>query len=223
MKKRERDEFDREEIENNISKKKDTKKQEEMKKFSKILNQLLQESCLEQQQFVNVLGISPSALSTYLQGTRMAGLNTLEKMAENLGITVDYLLGKDECCLKNAQHIKNAIGIAEDATENLYSLSHNIEEVENLDFTQPLSNVYEEQLELLSRLIADKRNLPSFLNCVRDYVEKKQEIIKLEKENEKDIFVNTRIETLERDLGHTKVDIQTFLYKSLDRIAKKMN
>ena len=147
----------------------------------------------------------------------------LEVIAKKLDVSVNHLLGIDECKKISAQQVHNMLGLNEYAMEHLYSLKHNIEEVNSLDDEEPISNVFEKQLETLSWLIADKRNLIYVLNSIRNCIDKEKELVVLEKAaDEKDIFNKENIESLTRDIVHIKAEIEEHLYRSLDYIVKKL-
>ena len=147
----------------------------------------------------------------------------LEIIAKKLDVSVNHLLGIDECKKISAQQVHNMLGLNEYAMEHLYSLKHNIAEVKSLDDEEPISNVFEKQLETLSWLIADKRNLIYILNTIRKCIDIKKEIAILENATvEKDKFEEERIESLTKDIVHIKAEIEEYLYKSFDYIVNKL-
>ena len=51
---------------------------------------------LNQQDVANYLGISQPAYANYERGARQADYETLKKLSDYFGVSVDYLLGKEE-------------------------------------------------------------------------------------------------------------------------------
>lgn len=205
-----------EEINNNA-------KTEEVKIFAKNFNKLLEEKEYTNKNFAEKDIISESSISNYRRGKTMPDNKMLEVIAKKLDVSVNHLLGIDECKRISAQQVYNMIGLNEYAVEHLYSLKHNIEEVKEIETDAPVSNRFKKQLETLNLLIADKRNLIYFLNTVGRYIDKKQELLKLkEKTDEKDIFKENQIESLAKDIVHIKAEIQEYLYMSLDYIVDKL-
>lgn len=198
-------------------------KNEYIKKFAKIFNKLLEDKDYTNKQFASDASISPASISNYRSGKTMPTADILILISQTLNVSVTYLLGIDECKKISSQQIYNMLGLDEYAMEQLYSLKHNLPEVKSLDDEEPISNVFEKQLETLSWLIADKRNLIYILNSIRNCIDKKQELAMLENAtDEKGIFEKERVECLTRDIIHIKSEIQEYLYKSLDYIVTKL-
>ena len=205
-----------EEINNNA-------KTEEVKIFAKNFNKLLEEKEYTNKSFAEKGVISESSISNYRKGKTMPDSKMLEIIAKKLDVSVNHLLGIDECKKVTAQQIYNMLGLNEYAIEHLYSLKHDIEEVKEIETDAPVSNRFEKQLETLNLLIADKRNLIYILNTVGIYINKKQELLKLKEETDgKDVFERNQIESLARDIVHIKAEIQEYLYMSLDYIVDKL-
>ena len=205
-----------EEINNNA-------KTEEVKIFAKNFNKLLEEKEYTNKSFAEKGVISESSISNYRKGKTMPDSKMLEIIAKKLDVSVNHLLGIDECKKVTAQQIYNMLGLNEYAIEHLYSLKHDIEEVKEIETDAPVSNRFEKQLETLNLLIADKRNLIYILNTVGIYINKKQELLKLKEETDgKDVFERNKIESLARDIVHIKAEIQEYLYMSLDYIVDKL-
>ncbi len=205
-----------EEINNNA-------KTEEVKAFAKKFNKLLEEKEYTNKSFAEKDIISESSISNYRRGKTMPDSKMLEVIAKKLDVSVNHLLGIDECKKVTAQQVYNMLGLNEYAVEHLYSLKHDIEEVREIENDAPVSNRFKKQLETLNLLIADKRNLIYILNTVGRYIDKKQELLKLkEKTDEKDFFEEKQIESLAKDIVHIKAEIQEYLYMSLDYIVDKL-
>lgn len=202
---------------------KNNAKTEEVKVFANNFNKLLEEKDFTNKNFAEKGIISESSISNYRKGKTMPDNKMLEVIAKKLDVSVNHLLGIDECKKISAQQVHNMLGLNEYAMEHLYSLKHNIAEVKSLDDEEPISNVFEKQLETLSWLIADKRNLIYILNTIRKCIDIKKEIAILENATvEKDKFIEERIESLTKDIVHIKAEIEEYLYKSFDYIVNKL-
>ena len=64
-------------------------------KFGKILRELRQENALSQRALGDYLSMSNQTVSFWETGSREPDLDTLVKLAEFFGVSVDYLLGRD--------------------------------------------------------------------------------------------------------------------------------
>lgn len=198
-------------------------KNEYIKKFAKNFNKLLEDKGLTNKQFASDARISPASISNYRSGKTMPTADILILISQALDVSVTYLLGIDECKKYSAEQVHNMLGLDEFAIEHLYSLRHNIPEFKELDNDEPISNVFEKQLKMLSLLIADKRNLIYILNTCNRYIETKQELMELKRETvAQDIFRKTKIEDLTQKVIHIRAEIQEYLYSSLDYITDKL-
>lgn len=63
--------------------------------FGKKLKSLRKNKGISQTEFGNILGLATSTVSGYEKGNRMPDLNTLNKIADYFGVSVDYLLDRD--------------------------------------------------------------------------------------------------------------------------------
>lgn len=85
--------------------------------FAIKLNELLKEKEIDQDKFAKALNISVGSLSNYRNGIREPSLTVLEKIAKELKVSSDYLLGIAE--LKsteaNYKNIYEIIGLTDDA------------------------------------------------------------------------------------------------------------
>lgn len=198
-------------------------KNEYIKKFANNFNKLLEDKGLTNKQFASDASISPASISNYRSGKTMPTADILILISQALDVSVTYLLGIDECKKYSAEQVHNMLGLDEFAMEHLYSLRHDIQEVKELDNDEPISDVYEKQLKMLSLLIADKRNLIYILNTCNRYIKIKQELMELKgKTVSQDIFKKTNIDDLTREVVHIRAEIQEHLYSSLDYIIDKL-
>ena len=189
--------------------------------FSRRLTQELRARDISKTSFAHDLNIGKSTLTAYTTGTSLPGLETLEKIAEKLQVSTNFLLGKTPAKTITGEQIHFMLGLDEYAMENLYCLHHDCTECEGLEVVRPISNAYQNQLRILNSIIADKRNLLSLLRKIEQYIKIKEKIIAIEKNNENIRSTNEEIEKLEMELVDMKKYIEHFLYKSLDEVAMK--
>lgn len=195
---------------------------EDIKKFARTFNKLLKEKGISNRSFARSTDISPSSVINYRRGITMPNNDILKIISKYFDISVNHLLGIDECKKVTAQQVYNMLGLNEYAMEHLYSLNHDIEEVKEMEIDAPVSDTFKKQLETLSLLIADKRNLIYILNAIGRYFKKKQELLKLKEETDEKGLIKEQIESLARDIVHIKAEIQEYLYMSLDYIVDKL-
>lgn len=177
------------------------------------------EKNMKQEELAEKLHIKRDLLSRYENNSRTIPPDILRNISKILNVSTDYLLGLSEYIKYPAEEIHKMLGLSENAMENLYSLQHECEEVEDLNDEKEISETFRRQLNALNLLLSDKRNLPSILNGVIYYIEKKKEIAELEKNDEHDFLTNYNIEHLEIEAIELKARIELFLYKSLDKIT----
>jgi len=197
--------------------------------FALTFNQLLFDKDYTQEEFYIATNekVSPTSISNYRSGKSMPKIDMLEIMADTLGVSVNFLKGKSEYPKYSSERINNILGMEPYAMEHLYCLRHDIPECEDLDNDLPTSDVYKKQLETLSLLISDKKNLLHILQFIREYIDKKQEIKELETEQETEtsdeepFSKKEKIKELKMELVPIKSYIEHFLYMSLDDISNK--
>lgn len=85
--------------------------------FAIRLNELLKEKEIDQDKFASMLDISVGAISNYRKGIREPSLTVLEKMAKELKVSIDYLVGNAD--LKstdiNYKIVQKVTGFTDDA------------------------------------------------------------------------------------------------------------
>ena len=59
------------------------------------IRQKIRSAGMKQAEFAKKLEISPSRLSNYITGARLPDIFVLRRIAEELGLTVDFLCGND--------------------------------------------------------------------------------------------------------------------------------
>lgn len=67
------------------------------------LRQLLAVKNLKQKEFAKKIGVTESIMSFYLNGDKQPKGYVLKRMAKELNVSVDYLLGADEVGFSTAQ------------------------------------------------------------------------------------------------------------------------
>lgn len=110
------------EIEENIKKLQGGMKENKARyDFAIRLNDLLKEKDIDQNKFAEDIGIGVGTLSNYRKGIREPSLTVLEKMAKELKVSSDYLLGNID--LKSTEsdykNIYEIIGLTDDAVSVL--------------------------------------------------------------------------------------------------------
>lgn len=59
------------------------------------IRSLIVERGVEQQEFARAIGITPSALTNYLTGTRKFPVERIPQVADYFGVSIDYIYGRD--------------------------------------------------------------------------------------------------------------------------------
>lgn len=177
------------------------------------------EKNMKQEELAKKLNIKRDLLSRYENNSRAIPPDVLRDISKILNVSADYLLGLSDYIKYPAEEIHKMLGLSENAMENLYSLQHECEEVEDLNDEMKISETFRRQLNTLNLMLSDKRNLPSILNGAMNYIEKKKKIAELEETDERDFLTNYNIEHLEIEAIELKAHIEHFLYKSLDKIT----
>lgn len=70
--------------------------------FKNNLRKLREEKKLTQSELAKILGLSDGSIGNYEQGSREPRNETLKKMSEFFGVSIDYLLGFDK--IKEGNH-----------------------------------------------------------------------------------------------------------------------
>lgn len=64
--------------------------------FIEILQDILRNNGFTQTQLAQIIGVKQSQVSEWLKGKAKPGYDTLKAMAQNLGVSSDYLLGLED-------------------------------------------------------------------------------------------------------------------------------
>ena len=184
---REFDNWDDDDLRSNIFEKYGYFNQEQYE-FSKRLKMIIINGNYKGKEFATYVGLSASVISLYASGKRIPRTNELQIMANKLGVSTDYLLGKTDCLTFSAQEINKIIGLSENAMKTLAMLNHNIEEIQDLMDPMEVSNVHKNKLDIFSSFIADISNFSMFLTQIESYVRTKQKINETNNDKEKEFL-----------------------------------
>ena len=125
--------------------------------------QLRKEQNMTQQELANILEVSREAVSMWEIGLRQPNLDTLQKLADFFGCSVDYLLGRTSQCTSNTNPIGRRIAqlrkkrnITQEELANILEVSREAVSMWEIGLRQP-------NLDTLQKL-AD------FFGCSVDYL-----------------------------------------------------
>lgn len=89
------------------------------------INKLLEERQWTQKEFAEKIGVSPSSVSDWIGTNKKAkterepGIGTTQKIAECFGVSVDYILGGNECKIPSDDEIHKLTGLSDAAISKL--------------------------------------------------------------------------------------------------------
>lgn len=89
------------------------------------INKLLEERQWTQKEFAEKIDMSPSTVSDWIGTNKKAaterepGMYAIQKIAECFGVSVDYLLGGNECKAPSDEEIHKLIGLSDEAISKL--------------------------------------------------------------------------------------------------------
>ena len=121
------------------------------------INKLMGERNVTQQELAKACDISPSVISDYVGIRKKAKLRTpkvdkLLLISEFLGVSVDYLLGKDECQTPQDEKIHEITGLSDLA----------IRELKRINQEQSMEIPAEKQLAIINYLLENMANTELF-------------------------------------------------------------
>ena len=93
------------------------------------INKLLQDNGLTQQELAKACDISPSSISEYVginkkkDKLRTPKVDKLQKIAKHFGVSVDYLLGENECETPSEEKIHEITGLSGVAIQQLRTVN----------------------------------------------------------------------------------------------------
>lgn len=174
--------------------------------FAIRLNDLLKKKGIDQEKFAKDIEIGVGTLSNYRKGIREPSLTILEKMADKLDVSTDYLSGKSECPNYDFDDINKKIGLSQQALEELYKFQHDItkfHEDQKVDIKRemPISDMHKDLLKRLSQMVENSGQLYFLFDSIERYIVRTKELNKIiEKEkslkdNEKNCLVSEKIKS----------------------------
>ncbi len=194
--------------------------------FAIRLNELLVEKGIDQEEFAKKINISTGSVFNYRNGIREPSLTTLVKMANELGVSVDYLAGKSDCPDYKLEKINEKTGLSEKAIKTLYKLQHNYELFDNdikIDFTEErkISRNYKQQIDILNLILENDVNLFGLLENIRRYKQLYKKVENAKNVERKDKNTVIEIFTKENELKHCKYDVFEQMSYIMEQIVKK--
>lgn len=146
--------------------------------FSRRFATKLNELNLTNAKFAKNTNISEGAISNYRTGKRIPRTAELEKIAEVLNVTPNYLLGLTDCVSFTAEQINQMLGLSEKAMKILFMLQHDVTEVEEITDNIPVAEIHKNKLRIFSFLIEDNSKFCSLLTYLEQYAKVKNKIKK---------------------------------------------
>lgn len=95
-----------------------------MDKIGAILKNRISEMSMTQEEFAERAGIACSTLKKYMSGKVAYNYVMLQKFADILNCSYDYLLGYSESTRRDIQSIKDTICLKEDVIDKLKKIAH---------------------------------------------------------------------------------------------------
>lgn len=200
--------------------------------FAIRLNDLLKEKEIDQDKFADDIGISSGCLSNYRKGIREPSLTVLEKIANKLEVSSDYLVGKSECPNYDFDDINKKIGLSQQALEELYKFQHDItkfHEDEKVDIKKymPISEEHRKLLQRLSEMIENSGHLYFLFESIENYIERTKELNKIiEKEkalkdNKKNWLLSVKIKSAIEKTEMMEYSIQKKFIEGVKQIIEE--
>lgn len=199
--------------------------------FAIRLNDLLKKKEIDQEKFAKDIEIGVGTLSNYRKGIREPSLTVLEKMADKLDVSTDYLSGKSECPNYDFDDINKKIGLSQQALEELYKFQHDItkfheDEKVDIEKDMPISEEHRILLQILSSIIENSGHLYFLLDKIEQYIERKKELNKvIEKEkalkdNEKSFIISEKIKSAIEKTELMEYSIQKKFMEGINQIIE---
>ena len=164
--------------------------------FSQRLNELyntikdekeFEEKNFTQRDFAKLLEITEVTLSNYLTGKAIPKPNEIERIANVLNISPQFLYGLTDSTVPITIKSNFVNGLSPEARYSIYRLYYGAEEdddIGEIDIKRPISNKNIELLEIFNDFIGIFSNFCDFLTYMKGYVEVRQKINELEKNKE---------------------------------------
>ena len=92
-------------------------------------HKLLTEKGINQQELAKRCDTAPSTISEWIGGSshREPKITGIKSVADALGVSIDYLLGADECKTPTNEQIHKITGLSDKALDELIKLQHSVE------------------------------------------------------------------------------------------------
>lgn len=92
-------------------------------------HKLLTEKGINQQELAKRCDTAPSTISEWIGGSshREPKIRGIKSVADALGVSIDYLLGADECKTPTNEQIHQITGLSDKALDELIKLQHSVE------------------------------------------------------------------------------------------------
>ena len=158
--------------------------------FSDRFKKLLYEKGNKKKSFSEKSGISEGSISNFAKGNNIPKESIMLVIAEQLGVSKDYLIGQQECKDYKFKDINEKTGLSEKAISVLYKLQHNyglFEDNTKIDIEEKRekSIEYQEHLKILNEMLEDEVNLFWLLDNIKNYITERDKIFS-EIENQKE-------------------------------------
>lgn len=198
--------------------------------FAIRLNDLLTEKKKDQESFAKNVNIAVGTLSNYRNGLREPSLTVLVKMAEELNVSINYLVGEDECPNYDLQDINKKTGLSQPAIETLYRIQHEYFELEkncevDIEEKRKISKTYKEELYILSQIIQSNIFLIDLLYNIKEYKKKMKELHRLIKsyKETKDEYTYLQIREIVTERKRLKFNAMETFSNIIEDISKGEN
>lgn len=199
--------------------------------FAIRLNDLLKKKGIDQEKFAKDIDIGVGTLSNYRKGIREPNLTVLEKMADKLDVSTDYLSGKSECPNYDFDDINKKIGLSQQALEELYKFQHDItkfHEDEKVDIKRnmSISDMHKDLLKRLSQMIENSGQLYFLFDKIEQYIERKKELNKIVekekalKDDERSFIVSEKIKSAIEKTELMEYSIQKKFMEAINQIIE---
>lgn len=130
------------------------------------INELLQERRITQQELADACGLAPSRISDWVginkkktDTFREPRIGGITKIARFFGVSVDYLLGEEECKVPSDEEIHKILGLSDTSIQRLKQMNH----------SQARDSVAEKQIHVLNYLLENLHET-ALLEDIYDYL-----------------------------------------------------
>lgn len=176
-------------------------KWKEEKNAEMVVRENNEKPVLTQKEFAKELDITEQTLSNYLTAKAYPKPNEMERLAKILKTSKEYLYGLTDNPAPIPLKSDLILGLSPNARYSLFKMYHGIEDedIGDIDIDMPYSDKYLEHLTIFSEFIGNFTNFCDFVTYLKRYVEVKQKINELDK-NEKGLNSKLEKEHLDSEL-----------------------